>query len=609
MCGIAGIIGNNQPGFSIEKMLERISYRGPNGLFYWKNKNGAFGHARLSIIDLSSDANQPMTDDTTGNTIIFNGEIYNYIEIKKAIGSRYEFKTNSDTEVILAAYKIYGQDFLTHLRGMFSFALFDNTTNKVLVVRDRFGIKPFYYRKINGTFLFASEIKALLKINNEPEEINENKAYDFIADCQLDCDDETMFGNIFQLLPAHCMWVSMDGSTSSPKEYWCFPEPGVKHFDASSGNEFVSIFNDTVRLHLRSDVPVGCFLSGGIDSSSVACFAAENMGESMLHTFSAVLPYFHPENVLIDDVLKKSNRFIPHKFLLDGDNYFDDIFSVIYHHDEPIMDGSMYAHYKLCSLARDHGIKVLLSGSGGDELFGGYASHIHAYHAKLLSQLRLVSWINAVKKVRKHSAIGYKALFSKSVYETLPVGVRRAFKHRQLQKRINHVSSSYALKHYYHTGDDAFSSNMINSYKSWTAPPFLHYEDRNCMAFGVEARVPFFDHELVEFVLQFRADDIVQGKSKSILRNSFRGRVPQEVLDQKGKYGFPSPIDHALRNDNYGKEIFFDLYKETPLLKQQETEKLARDFYEKSGDVSIFWRTFSYILWYHIFFKGLKNMI
>lgn len=603
MCGIAGIIGQQDNKSSIENILEKIAHRGPDGLYFWKNDSISFGHARLKIIDLSDRGNQPMVDESTGNCIVFNGEIYNYIELKKLIGKKFVFKTDSDTEIILAAYKIYGIDFLNLLRGMFSFALYDNSLKKVLIARDRFGIKPFYYRKINDAFIFASEIKALLNLNSHAEAVNGSKAFDFLADCHLDCEHETLFKDIFQLLPAHYSWVNSKGEMHDGKEYWSFPKPGTRHFTKSSMDEFISIFRETIGLHLRSDVPVGTFLSGGIDSSSIACFALKGLNKP-LSTFSGTLPYYHPENVLIDEVLQSDQRFIPHKFLMTGEDYFKDIISVIYHHDEPIMDGSVYSHYKLCQIVKNNNIKVILSGSGGDELFGGYASHVHAQHGKLLSTFRFNDWIGDMKEVQRNSSMSFKSLMIKSGYENLPVKLRRYLKRIQLSKRIQHIEGVYNPQHYYYKDKDLYLANVKNNYKSWSAPPFLHYEDRNSMAFGLEARVPFFDHKLVEFVLQFRSEDIIQGQSKSILRKSFKGIVPEKILQQKGKYGFPSPIDHALKKDQYGRELFFDLYKQTPLLKKKETEKLGIDFYEEEGDISIFWRTFSYILWYNIFFKG-----
>jgi asparagine synthase (glutamine-hydrolysing) len=608
MCGIAGIAGTHKIDVKIETILARIRHRGPDGLFYRKQDAMALGHARLSIIDLSANANQPMVDEATGNVIVFNGEIYNYLEIKKALGTQYEFRTDSDTEVLLAAYQIYGIEFFEKIRGMFAFALFDKAKNKILLARDRLGIKPLYYRKINGALVFASEIKAIINLQNEKESINELKAYEFLANRQLDTNGETFFDRVYQIPPAHYLWVHPDGSTENLQAYWHFRQLGTRKFDADAKKEFIEIFDETIALHLRSDVAVGSFLSGGIDSSSVTCFALRNMHQPALNTFSGILPYYHPENSLIGDVLAGKDQIIPHEFMLDGQSFFDDIGDVIYHHDEPVMDGSMYVHYKLCELARQNNIKVLLSGAGGDELFGGYSSHLNSFHASLLKGLRIKKYLGDIKKMGNNSAHSYKDLIIKSLYESLPITARRKFKNRQLRKRSQHLEIHPEIEHYYYEGSNSYYANLLNNYKSWTVPPYLHYEDRNSMAFGVEVRVPFYDDRLIDFVFQFTPDQVINGSSKSILRNSFKGIVPDTILSQKGKFGFPSPIDHSLISDKKGKNLFFDLYRNTPLLKQKETEQLGIDFYNGKGDLTTYWRVLSYILWYDIFFtKGVKD--
>lgn len=607
MCGIAGIIGGQTDKVNIENILGKINHRGPDGKGFYKGNNVVLGHARLSIIDLSTNANQPMIDPSTKNVIVFNGEIYNYLELKTSLENKYKFISNSDTEVILAAYSIYGIAFLEYLRGMFAFALYDKMKNKILLVRDRFGIKPLYFRNYNNSFLFASEIKAIINLDKVGENICEAKAYEFLVNRQLDCNEQTLFQSIKQLEPAHYTWINLDGKMETPKRYWDFPQLGTRPFDDFAIPELVCNFTNTVDMHLRADVPVGTFLSGGIDSSSITCFAANNKKQSELHTFSAILPYYHPENDLIKEIEKLNTKIISHKFLLSGENFFDDIPNIIFHHDEPILDGSMYAHFKLCEMAKQFGIKVLLSGSGGDELFGGYASHIYAYQAKLLSDFRILDYIKNLIELKKNTSYSYNNLLFKSIYECLPISFRRFVKNKQLRFRDSHLLVKPKIPHFYYENSDPYYSNLVNNYKSWTMPPYLHYEDRNSMAFGIETRVPFMDHKLIEFVLQFSSDDFIRGSSKSLLRKSFRGIVPDSVLQQRGKYGFPSSIDHALKNDKRGKELFYDLYKSTPLLNFKNTEKIANEFYSGKGNLTIYWRILSYIIWYNIFFREKRS--
>jgi asparagine synthase (glutamine-hydrolysing) len=398
------------------------------------------------------------------------------------------------------------------------------------------------------------------------------------------------------------MWVNSDGVAESPQCYWEYPLLGDRQFDAGAKQEFVDLFDSTIQFHLRADVTVGGFLSGGLDSSSIACFAVRNMTQESYPAFSAILPYHHAENVLIEDVLAKSNQMVPHSFLLDGTDFFEDIRNVIYYHDEPILDGSMYAHYKLCQLSKENGIKVLLSGSGGDELFGGYASHIHSYHATLLSSLRFKKYLQELRKVSRNSDHSYKSLLFKSLYENVSFSARRLLKNKQIQNKHPYLEIQPTIEHYYYEAENRYYANLLNYYKSWTVPPYLHYEDRNSMAFGIETRVPFYDHRLLEFVFQFAPDQVINGRSKSMMRESFKGIVPDKVLQQKGKYGFPSPIDHALRSDQKGRELFFDLYRKAPFLKHKETERVGEEFYKGKGELTTYWRLLSYILWYEIFF-------
>ena len=609
MCGIAGIIGHQQAGL-IETLLQRQAHRGPDGLIYYRNNRIAFGHARLRIIDLTDQANQPMVDPQTGNVLVFNGEIYNYKELRASLVHQYPFVTESDSEVLLAAYACYGIDCLKYLRGMFAFALYDARLQQTVIVRDRFGIKPLYYRRSKDAFYFASEIKSLLGIDGLPAEtIHELKAYEFMANCQLDTNEHTLFNEVNQLLPATYVWVDAQGVMHDPVSYWSFPEPGDKLFDEQAQQALIDQFDECMSLHLRSDVPVGGFFSGGLDSGSVVAFAMRHDPQKTWPVFSAILPYHHPENAIIPQVLEKTPRLQSHTYLLDGADFFKDIQSLIFHHDEPVMDGSMFAHYKLCELARQEGIKVLLSGSGGDELFGGYASHIHAGQGNLLRQWKGLTLLREIRKTAANTGMSASHLLVKAMYENWPYALRTSFKNKQLRKKIKHLEQYPEVAHYHHSHPDRYHANLINNYRSWTAPPFLHYEDRNSMAFGVEIRVPFFDHVLIEQVLQYDSAQFVSGRSKQILRQSFKGIVWDEVLDQKGKYGFPSPIDHALKDDPEGKALFYELLPKTPLLNQTKTLALANRFYAGQGDVSVFWRTFSFMIWYDIYFTNRSTWI
>ncbi len=601
MCGIVCVAGKTKLSL-LPTMLQRIKHRGPDGNNIWQNENYALGHARLSIIDLSTSASQPMIDENE-NTLIFNGEIYNYIELKQQLSSYYKFKTDSDTEVILAAYQVWKEKCVEKFRGMFSIILFDKKLNKLFVARDRFGIKPLYYRKTKNAILFSSEIKSLIKHQELSDTLNEEKAFEFLVHRKLDANTETFYKEVKQIKQGCYTWVNEIGELSDEISYWNFPELGTKTIAANTYNEFYEKLNDTIKVHLRSDVPVGSFLSGGVDSSTVSALCIQNTPPEKWHTFSAILPYHHAENALIEEFHLHYKNITKHHFNLSGENFFDDVEKIIYHHDEPILDGSMYAHYQLCKMAAQVGVKVVLSGSGGDELFAGYKSYIDAGLAQKLKSFEFLQYFSMVNKLSVSSQNSKASLILKSIWETLPLSLRSAIKKQQSTGDSHIANKVFDVEFYPFKDNNPYQANLLNNYYSWTVPPYLHYEDRNCMAHGVEVRVPLLDHELVEFVLQYKYDTFLEGNTKSVLRESVKNILPDKIKNQKGKFGFPSPIDHALQSDARGKEMYFNYVKNIDFINQKEAINLANDFYKTGNNLTLYWRTLSFAIWYNSFFK------
>ncbi|MCA0446049.1 MAG: asparagine synthase (glutamine-hydrolyzing) [Bacteroidetes bacterium] len=615
MCGIAGIAGQVLNPSLLTGMMDKIAHRGPDGRAKWESVSGfQLGHLRLSIIDLSAEADQPMKCPVSGNVVVFNGEIYNYLELKKELSGFYPFKTSSDTEVMLAAYLKWGDAFLSHLRGMFAFALFDLSKNSLLLARDRFGIKPLYFRNENGYLLFGSEIKALLNVNGLSHSVNELKVLEFMCSRQLDCDDQTLFSEIRQLRPATWMKVNHKGEITGTGEYWTFPDQfGTRNLTPDVLEEFRSVMNETTDLHLRSDVPVGAFVSGGLDSSMVASLAARRLPDGYpLNLYSSVLGTMnqHEENRLIPLVRDKIKNGINHDLLIDDQPFLDDLYSVVYHHDEPIGDGSMYAHYLLCRMARENGVKVLLSGSGGDEVFGGYPSHTYSFLGSLARKGHLAtlgSVLNTYKTTRPESS---RELVLRTLQEFSPVWLRKKQKISSFTDMVSHLKLKTPLsdqKYYYYNHSDPWMANYLNCFKSWTIPPFLHYEDRNSMAFGVETRVPILDHEVIKFAFSVSPQALVGIQSKGIIRQGMRGIVPEPVLDQKIKHGFPAPLHYFLtKNISKTRSEFESAVRDVPFLDEKECRKIADNYFEsKNPDfLPIFWRTFSLGVWYQIFFNG-----
>lgn len=609
MCGITGIVGKNANHHLLAQMVKSISHRGPDGQGTWSNGIFSLGHLRLSIIDLSERASQPMVCHVTGNRLSFNGEIYNYREIKAELTGHYPFRSDSDSEVILAAYNRWGTDAISKFRGMFAFAIYDQEKGKLLIARDRFGIKPLYYRQYNDTFIFSSEIKGLIGLKGLYHTPNLKKIYGFIAYRHLDTDSDTFFNEVKQLPPASYSWIDEDGKMISPSSYWQPSLPGSKHFGESDKESFKEALTESVRFHLRSDVPVASFVSGGLDSSTIVFEAADLLGSSYkLQTFSSILEVKTEENALIEVAHKHLQGAVHHTLQLDGSNFLEELPLITYHHDEPLADASMYAHWELCKLARKNGIKVLLSGNGGDEVLGGYASHIYALLGRILKSRDWKDLTDHIQQFSQNRAESALHLFTRSVYELIPYSLREYLKHRSSHVAADLITGDFSPKdynYYHYRNNDPYTANLFNNLCSWTVPPFLHYEDRNSMAFGIEIRVPMLDHVFFEFVTTYRPEDLLNGRSKQALRDSMRGVVPDEILDQKGKYGFAAPLEQFVMYDLAATtKFYFEQVRKVPFLNQKLAEQFAREVLEKQNPkyFNYFWRTLSVSVWYNTFF-------
>ena len=612
MCGITGIVSRNGDHHSLlDTLMSRIAHRGPDGQGKWTNDVVSFGHLRLKIIDLSERAAQPMHCPVSGNVIIFNGEIYNYKEIRAELEDTYPFRSGSDTEVILAAYHMWGAGFFEKLRGMFAFALYDAAQRKVLLARDRFGIKPLYYRKNGDCFLFSSEIKGLVNLPGLSHSPNLQKVFGFLAHRHLDTGSDTFFNEVLQLPPATYAWVDESGTMSSPVAYWEVPLPGTRVFEDKDRAEFRGKLSESIRLHLRADVPVACFLSGGLDSSSIACLAARLLGESLpLRTYSSILVEKNEENALIDVVRNYLPGAIHNGIVFDGSNFLQELPQVTYHHDEPFADASMYVHWELCKLAHEHGIKVMLSGNGGDEILGGYASHLYSELGRLLHGGHIAEFIRFTRRYPVHRPESALLFFVRAIQEILPFSLREWQKRYQslpAQKLLTGDMRARRYVFYHFRNKDPFEANLLNNLRNWTVPQFLHYEDRNSMAFGIEIRVPMLDHVFMEYVMQFRPEDLLKYRTKQLLRDSLHGFVPEQVLKQRLKHGFAAPLENFVNFDTKGTLHFFnEQVRSVPFFNQPEVERLGTEVLKNRENTRFhyFWRVLSLAIWYNIFFNG-----
>ncbi|MGB9596990.1 MAG: asparagine synthase (glutamine-hydrolyzing), partial [Candidatus Poribacteria bacterium] len=562
-CGIAGIFNLNK--FSIDKsilkqMTDIIKHRGPDDEGFYLNENIGLGHRRLSIIDLSSAGHQPMSNDNETIWIVYNGEIYNYIELRdELIKYGYKFRTNTDTEVIIKAYEKWGESCLEKLNGMFAFALWDNLNKKLFCARDRFGIKPFYYYFDGKIFVFASEIKAILLHPDVPKRPNEPIIYDFLVLQILDHTDNTFFDGIKQLLPSQYLILYENGNTKIHNWFNIKSNDELGDFsdkkDKEYAEQFLHLFTNGIRRHLISDVPVGSCLSGGLDSSSVVCIAnklifdngvAEKkiIGERQ-KTFTAVyedksVDESHYAEEVIRLTSAEKNFIFP-----DGDMLWQELEKVTWHQEEPFLSTSIYAQWNVTREASNKGVKVLLDGQGGDELLGGYYSRFIPVWAKtLLKKGHPVRMMNEIKAFSDVIRVKPKNVIISTLADFLPKKAVKFIKSLS-QKRSPLINGNLYDKYqnrFFFGPRYCNLNDYMDVIMGYGLLNLLRYEDRNSMAFSVEARVPFLDSEFVKFACQLPLTQKIRGGwSKVILRNAMKGILPESIRLRRPKLGFATP--------------------------------------------------------------------
>lgn len=535
----------------------------------------ALGHRRLSIIDLSPAGHQPMCSADGRHWIIYNGEIYNYIELRdelKSLGQA--FQTHSDTEVILAAYSRWGKDCLHRLNGMFAFVLFDRERRKLFAARDRFGVKPLYYWISPGGFIaLASEIKQFSGLPGWRPRMNGQRAYDFLNWGLLDHTDETLFEGVFQLRGGEALELDLQGDPARfirpggrlPAYRWY--ELGPRPFSgtpAEAGQEFRRLLTESVRLRLRADVPVGSCLSGGLDSSSVVCVMNELLRAHDAHalqkTFSACATVKRfDEREFIEEVVRHTGTDA-HYVYPRLDELFEVLDRITWHQDEPFGSTSIYAQWHVFELAAKEKVKVILDGQGADEQLAGYHNYFAAHFGSLFRAMR---WVTLADEMQAATRLhGYPASWSiqQALNNLLPEWLRQPL--RRLAGRPGTRTSWLNMNRLGAAPRDPFleastakaASVRAMSRSQLTAtslPMLLHWEDRDSMAHSIEARVPFLDYRLVEFVLGLPDEHkIAGGMTKRVLREAMRGLLPERVRNRVDKMGFVTPEEVWLREES-----------------------------------------------------------
>ncbi len=571
MCGIAGIISINPENLSKERlknMTDSIAHRGPDGEGFWINTSNqaGFGHRRLAIIDLSGQAAQPM--HYAGRySVIHNGEIYNYIELREELQKKgYSFRTESDTEVILAAYDCYKQECLQYFDGMFSFAIWDEKEQTLFCARDRFGEKPLYYYFDEEQFIFASEAKALWAAGVE-KKINKPLLLNYLVLGYTETSvDKTIsfFEGIFSLPSAHFLELQLPTFTFQLSGYWdCNKETKISISENKAQEQFNELFSASVKRRLRSDVSVGTSLSGGLDSSSITAVINEINSSNFSHkTFSATFPGFDKDESKYVQIAVKKFHLENYSVTPTADDFIRDLEKLCYHQEMPFSSSSVYAQYKVVELAAGHRVKVLLDGQGADEVCAGYSKYIHWHLQELLriNPLSAAKEMRALKKNKIPFAWGWKNYLA----ALFPAQASNQLEKREARKLLKHPGITDEFKQQYFDRQTIYKPLVIklndilyfNTFQQGLEK-LLHYADRNSMAHGTEMRLPFLSHELVQFIFSLPASfKIHNGWTKWILRKTMEKRLPSEITWRTDKIGYEPPQKLWMHSETLNQYIY-----------------------------------------------------
>ncbi|MCC7040792.1 MAG: asparagine synthase (glutamine-hydrolyzing) [Burkholderiales bacterium] len=611
MCGIAGIVTSHPRRHlaTIEAMSAMLAHRGPDDAGTWSDERAMLVHRRLSIIDTSTAGHQPMTSHCGRYVMSYNGEIYNYLELRRDLEHRgVLFRSQSDSEVLLAAFVAYGVEFLTMLNGMWAFAIWDRKAARLMVSRDRFGEKPFYYFVRDGSLVFASEIKALLAtgwVEREPEPA---MVADFCAERVSDHTERTFFKGISQLAPG--TWGWWEDGVLSPKRYWRLPDDDHESNRGDLVEEIAALLGDSVRIRLRADTPVGTLLSGGLDSSGVTCLAAERVS-GRLTAFSTVNRPPPEEAAGIELVLQAHGNVELRRDEPGSETLDDELTNCLWHQEEPFADGSMLAHFRLMRLARQSGIRVLLTGQGADEIFAGYPGYLAVHLGGLI---RRGQWRMAAALWRSLVTSGQRLQLASIGGYALPKTISSEIRRRRKTASVDWIADGYRRvtpeigEGYATNGGDALNEALRASLTCRTLPGFLHYEDRNSMAFGVETRIPYLDHRLVSKVLPTPGSSkLAGGRPKSLLRSALAGKVPEPIVRRLAKQGYPAPLGGWLRAEASDRRVArLEAVRECPLIDFGAWLRRHRRFQEgNDGELPAVWRGLIVALWHARFMRQI----
>jgi asparagine synthase (glutamine-hydrolysing) len=612
MCGIFGYVGTKQ--VNLFDSINVVNYRGPDSSGYlcydmrrselntepeksnFIGPKVLFGFRRLSIIDLDRSADQPLSIDGASLHIIFNGELYNYIEIREELKRlSHTFKTNSDTEVVLNAYKQWGEECVLKFNGMWAFAILDITKNKVFCSRDRFGEKPFYYYQDAQGFYFASEPKQLFKAGVK-KRLNENVVLDYLQSAILDHTNQTFFSDVFSLPAGSSLVYDLTSNEFEINEYWKLgPTNDLTGIDyAEAKKQFYSLFVDSIRLRFRSNVLVGSCLSGGLDSSSIVSVATQILGYKLDTFTSKFTDPRYDESQYVNMMKVKHPSLSQHYCSLTEHTFLSEIDKVIYHQDEPFASMGILAQWEVMKLASANNVKVLLDGQGGDEVLGGYRKFYFFYLKELIGKLKFSIAAQELTAMLRMKDVNFF-----NVAE-----MKRYIGGSAIEKYLtNHTKELPRLSNIGITSARDFKSRSLLDITKYSYPILLRYEDRNSSAFSIESRIPFLDHRLIEFLHALPTDFLIhRGFTKRILRDSLIDVLPDGIRLRKSKLGFDTPQESWMGSTL--NSFFRDYFKimDNPYL---NNVNIYRDFlnYPNSNlDSFTFFRFFCFDRWLRLNF-------
>lgn len=613
MCGLCGVVHHDGQAVAAEQILHMqycLRHRGPDDQGQFIEDNIGLGFVRLSILDLSNAGHQPMISQDGRYVLTYNGEIYNYLELREQLlylGHR--FVSDSDSEVVLAAYRQWGCDCFERFNGMFALAIYDRDSGELLLARDRYGIKPLYLAHDGGRLLFASEITPILtQLSPQKRRADQQAIFDYLVYERIDHTEQSFFSGIEKLPPG--TWLRYKDGRFQQQRWYHLRERCREAQPFADAEEYREALDDALRLTLRSDVPVGVSLSGGLDSSSIVALLQHRYGMRDLQTFSAVYGRGQPgdESRYIDafnDQLQHQQRVTP-----DAASLMEDLTHFVDVHQEPVPRTGPYAQYKVMQLAQGH-VKVTLDGQGADETLAGYKPLLGVYHRQLWRQGRWSTWWNEVSSsLRTPGGMGG---LSSGIYAALPEGAREALlrRKRRLVDPLFYQQFRPESRVPQMLPDSDSLQDALIDMVGHKLEHLLKWGDRNSMAFSIESRVPFLDYRLVERTLALPPEELIQNsQGKWIMRQALSGILPEKIRKRRDKIGFGTPENDWLCSDAFqelvGEVLNSDFYRHNPYI---DTD-MAKVAYERHvcGRINIardIWKWIHLYLWHQRFINGL----